>query len=63
MQQLALGLIKADNLFYLEKSLVNDTVNHLDSIGLRNEMDTALLEWYLIGQADYCTIARYEFFS
>ena len=33
---------------------MNDTVTHIDSLGLRDQMETATAEWYLIGEADYC---------
>ena len=41
----------------LEKELVIDTHKHLDSAVIRNEvsdMEMAIAEWYLIGEADFC---------
>jgi hypothetical protein len=37
-----------------KKIFVNDLVNRTDSMSLRDDMDQAVAEWYLIGEADYC---------
>ena len=46
-------------LVYFGKKLVNDSNNeHIDSFELRKDpkmMEIAVAEWYLVGEADYCS--------
>lgn len=36
------------------KEYVDDTIDHNDSFAIRDQMDQAVAEWYMIGEADYC---------
>lgn len=50
--------ISNESLVILPKRMVNDTDGKLhDSFDIRNELETAVLEWYLIGEASYCSVA------
>lgn len=60
-QQKVYNLIKpSSKLVYFGKKLVNDSNNeHMDSFSLRKDpmlMEIAVAEWYLIGEAYYCSI-------
>ena len=43
-----------------KKEFVNDTAQHMDSLGIRDQMNTATAEWYFIGEADYCMSSTIE---
>ena len=47
-----------------DKIQVQDQVGNVDSQSIRNDMDSAMIEWYILGQAQYCmssTIMRSTF--
>lgn len=37
-----------------KKELIQDKSKHVDSQKIRNRMDLAVTDWYLLGEADYC---------
>jgi hypothetical protein len=52
MLKLAKEYIPASVLFYVSKKLVDDTNGeHLDSYSIRDAMDIAVAEWFLVGEA------------
>jgi len=52
MMNLATNYIPSEALFYVDKKLVDDSGGeHLDSYEIRDAMDIAVVEWFLVGEA------------